>query len=152
MSYATPDDVKGLFRNFPSNTDAAVDDDKIQKWLDSANAKVVGKIGTLYQMPITVELHPLACLMLAEIETFFVASIIDDVLNTYSEADKKPGWEKRAQMALRDLIPEKTSDGKQPEPTTKLPDAVYLGTKLQTSGIKVSSTNESIFKKGVDSW
>ena len=92
-SFATPADVKACFRNFSITTEAAVDDTKIQSFLDSAHAFVMGKIYTLYQKEITSVDNPESAKMLAQIEAFKVAGIVDDILNSYAEADKKPMWE-----------------------------------------------------------
>jgi hypothetical protein len=154
MSYATVDDVKGCFRNFASNSEAAVTDAKIEAWLESAHAMINGRIGTLYSMPITEDDYPESFKILAQIEAFKVAGIVDDILNSYSEADKKPTWEKRAMDMLLELVPKKDKDGKQPEPTTKLPDAIYIGTRQQTARPKFSSgnTDAPTFVKGGDNW
>ena len=152
MSYATPADVKACFRNFASSTEAAVTDIKIQAWLDATSAMIDGRIGTLYALPINETDSPLSFEILKQIESFKVAGIVDDVLNTYSEADKKPLWEKRAMDMLKELVPPKDSKGNQPSPTTKLPDATYIGTQTQKSTIRASSTNAPIFTKGGDNW
>lgn len=153
MSYATPADVKACFRNFATGSEAAVTDAKIQSWLDAKFAMINGKINTLYS-PIVVADSPESVKILKEIEAFLVAGIVDDVLNTYAEADKKPQWEKRGMMMLNELVPGKDKDGKQPEPTTKLPDAVYIGTRAQTAQPKISSGNSNgpTFIKGGDNW
>lgn len=154
MSYATPQDVADLFRSLDlEDSTAAVTKSKIQKWLDSASLKIDAKIGTLYQLPINNSTAPKSVKILAEIEAMKVAAIVDDILNTYKEADKKPNWEKRACMMLEELVPDRdTKTGKQVEPTMKLPDAVYTGTNEQKSSISVSATTGRIFEKGRDTW
>lgn len=152
MSFATTQDVKDLFRHFADNTEAAVTDAKIQKWLDSEHEFVLGKVGTLYQLPLTAEANPLTAKILADIEAMLVASKVDDILNSYSEADKKPQWYRNAMMRLKEYVPEKDNKGKQAEPTVKLPDSVYIGTGVQKGQFKVSSTSTPIFSKGGDNW
>lgn len=153
MSFATPTDVKDLFRELDTTvSDGAVTDAKIQKWLDSETEFVLGKIGTLYELPITAGANPKTALILADIEAMLVAAKVDDILKSYSEGDKKPQWEKRALMKLAQYVPEKDKDGKQPEPTVKLPDATYVGTRSQKGQLKVSSTSSPIFTKGGDNW
>ncbi len=152
MSFATPQDVKDFFRHFADNSEAAVTDAKIQKWLDSEHEFVLGKVGTLYQLPITAEANPKSALILADIEAMLVAAKVDDILNNYSEADKKPQWFRNAMLKLKEYVPDKDKEGKQPEPTVKLPDVTYNGTRAQKGQLKVSSTSAPIFSKGGDNW
>lgn len=153
MSFATPTDVKDLFRHIDTTvTDGAVTDAKIQKWLDSKSIFVLGKVGTIYELPITAGANPLTAKVLAEIEAMLVAATVDDVLNTYAQADKKPQWEKRGLALLAQYVPEKDKDGKQAEPTVKFPDATYIGTISQKGQLKLSSTATPIFTKGGNNW
>lgn len=151
MSFATPAQVKSFFRDFAISTESAVTDAKIQAWLDSEYEYIKGKIGILYSMPITTDANPLSVKILAEIEAMKVAGIVDDVLNNYSEANKKPQWEKRAMMKLKEIIPD-LEDGKQPEPVFRLPDLQYIGTRTQKGTIRVSATTGAVFSKGGDNW
>lgn len=153
MSYATVDNIKSMFRDFSDNADAAVTDAEIQEFLDDADAIIDAKIGTLYTLPITIGDNPKSWAILRRLESFKVAAIVDDILNSYGEADKKPMWGKRAHELMLELVPpidKKTC--KQCEPTMKLLDATYLGTNMQKSKIKLSQTTEPIFQKGVDKW
>lgn len=154
-SFATPADVTACFRNLDiTSSNAAVTSVQIQKWLDSAHNFVIGAIGTLYALPITKDSNPLSAAIIAEIEAFKVAGIVDDVLNTYAEADKKPQWEKRAMMTLKQYVPDKDpKTGYQPVPSVKLPDAQYVGTGEQKGRVSVQNTTSGpIFKKGQDNW
>jgi hypothetical protein len=152
MSFATPQDVKDLFRHFADSSEAAVTDAKLQKWLDSEHEFILGKVGTLYQLPITAASNPKTAAILADIEAMLVASKVDDILNSYSEADKKPQWYRNAIMRLKEYVPDKDKEGKQGEPTVRLPDATYNGTRSQKGQLKVSSTNTPTFTKGGDNW
>jgi len=152
MSYATPTNVKSLFRDFADNADAAVSDTELQEFLDDAEEVINAKIGTLYQLPITVGENPKAFKVLRRLETFQVACIVDDILNSYGEADKKPQWCKKAKDLLNELVPPVKAGCRQCEPTMKLIDAVYLGTSTQRGRMSVQSTSEPVFKKGADNW
>lgn len=152
MSYATIDNVKSLFRDFADNPDAAVTDDELQEFLDDANAIVNAKIGTLYAMPITEIDNPESFKILRRLETFKVACVVDDILNSYGEADKKPMWCKKATELMNELVPPKKANCKQCEPTMKLPDALYLGTSTQRGKIKISATEGTVFRKNENNW
>ena len=153
MSYATVANVKSLFRQFNSGANPAVTDDEIQEFLDSSNSMINAKLGTLYTLPITVGANPESFNIVRRLETYFVADIVDDILNTYSEADKKPMWGTKGQRLLDELVPPidpKTC--KQCAPTMKLPDTPYTGTVSTRSKIKLSATTGRQFSKGVDTW
>jgi hypothetical protein len=152
-TFATPTDVTDLFRNIDiESSESAITESKIQKWLDAAHSFVMGKVYTLYQKEITEENAPLSFAIIAQIEAMKVAAIVDDILNNYSEAMKKPQWEKRACAMLEEYVPDRDSKGNQPEPTVKLPDAIYIGTNIQQSSIRVSATTGATFVKGRDNW
>lgn len=149
MSYATETEVKSLFRDFADNAEAAVTTAEITIFLDNTSEVIDAKIGTLYSLPIT---GPKSLKILKQINMFMAAGIVDDILNNYAEADKKPTWDKKAMALLLALVPATGKDGKQPEPTMKLSDSEYLGTSTQKGKISVQSTSEPIFKKGSDNW
>lgn len=152
MSFATVENVKAYFRNFATTTQAAVTDAKIQTWLDSAHLMVMGKLHTLYS-PINQTDHPSSCLIIVDMEAMKVAGIVDDILNSYSEASLKPRWDLKAEKLLNEYVPPKDSKtGKQNEPDIKLPDAVYVGTNEQTTKPRISTTGTAIFIKGQDNW
>jgi hypothetical protein len=150
--YATADDVKALFRNFATSTEAAVTDTKIETWLESAFAMINARIGVLYQLPITDATNPESYKILAQIEAFYVAGIVDDVLNTYSEADKKPQWGERAKYMLNEYAPQLDKNGVQPKPISVLPDATFLGTPSQKNTPRFQPNTTPIFSKGGDNW
>ena len=152
MSYATVDEVKSMFRNFTSTSNPAVTDAEITAFLDNTTAMIDAKIGTLYQMPITVGVNPESFKILKQIQMFKVACIIDDILNSYSEADKKPMWCKKAEALMKALVPPRENGCRQCEPTMKLPDAVYEGTDTQRNRISIGATTGTVFKKGADNW
>ncbi len=153
MSYATPDNVKSLFRDFADNAEAAVTDDELQEFLDDAEEIINAKIGILYTLPITEGANPQSFKILKRLETFQVACIVDDILNSYGEADKKPGWCKKAQTLLTELVPGiNPTTCRQCEPVMKLPDAIYTGTANQKKRITISATTGVQFQKGVDTW
>lgn len=152
-SFATPANVQAYFRDLTIDaTDGAVTSAKIQAWLDSKHQYVMGKIYTLYASTITQGANPLSFLIIADIEAMLVVAIVDDILNNYNDAQKKPTWEKRAMALLCEYIPNKNSDGIQIEPSIKLPDATYLGSTKPRGTLKVSSTATPIFTKGGVNW
>lgn len=154
MSYATTDDIISMFRNLDTTvSNPAVTVAEIQDFIDENESIIDAKIGTLYTLPITQALHPQSFLILKRLTKYGVACIVDDILNDYGEADKKPMWCKKFQMLMDELVPpfdKKTC--KQCEPTMKLPDADYLGTAVQRGRLKVSATEGTVFKKGQDNW
>jgi len=153
MSYATKDDVKAMFRDFADNTEAAVDDTDLDLFIANNTAMIDSKIGTLYEMPITELQNPESFKVLKQLQMFKVACIVDDILNDYAEADKKPTWCKKAEMLMKALVPEKDKKTcRQCEPTMKLPDAVYIGTPTQKNKMSVKATTGRIFEKGADNW
>ncbi len=107
----------------------------------------------MYQLPITVGSNPESFKILKQLQMFKVACIVDDILNDYSEADKKPMWCKKAQSLMDALVPPiNPKTCKQCAPTMKLPDAPYLGTNSQRSTIKMNPTSGRIFQKGKNNW
>ncbi len=152
MSYCNIADVKSLFRHFSDNTDAAVSDSDISSYIENYNAYINSRLYGLYLLPITESSNPESFKILSQINSFYVASVIDDILNNYSQADKKPSWEKRAAQMLESVAPQKDSSGKQPEPNSKLIDATYLGTNVQKGKFKANSIDSTTFKKGSDTW
>lgn len=153
MSYASVNDVVALFRDVDiTSTNASVTTAKITDWLASSTAIINARLNGLYSLPITSEVSPASFATLKQIESFYVASIVDDILNTYSEADKKPNWYKKAMELLDQVAPKKGSKGEQYEPSMLLPDATYLGTPTQKARIKISSTDSTVFKKGDNNW
>ena len=151
--YATKEEVKSLFRDFADNSEAAVTDTEIDLFLENTAEMIDAKIGTLYQLPITEAANPKSFRILKQVHMYKVACIIDDILNDYSEADKKPMWASDAKGLLKALVPEiNAKTCKQCPPTTILPDATYLGTSTQRGKIKVSATTGRIFQKGQNNW
>lgn len=151
MGYATKEDIKAMFRDFADNTEAAVSDTELDLFIDNTSAMINAKVGTLYVLPITEINNPESFKILKQLQMYKVACIVDDILNSYGEADKKPGWCKKADMLLTALVPDREKC-KQCKPTMILPDAQYLGTDTQRSRITISSTEEPVFKKGQDNW
>lgn len=151
MSYATRDEVKSMFRDFADNSEAAVDDTELDLFLDNTTSIINAKIGTLYMLPITEVDNPESFKILKQLQMYKVACIVDDILNDYSEADKKPTWCKKAEMLLKALVPDREKC-KQCKPTMLLPDANFLGTDTQRSRIKLSATSGATFRKGEDNW
>lgn len=151
MSYASITEVKSLFRDFADNSEAAVDDTEIQLFLDNSSSIIDSKIGTLYQLPITVGDNPESFKVLKQLQMFKVACIIDDILNDYSEADKKPGWCKKAEVLMNSLVPP-LKNCKQCKPNMILPDALFLGTDTQRARIKISATSGTVIRKNENNW
>jgi hypothetical protein len=152
MSYSTPTDVRDLFRNFAANPQAAIDDTKIQRFLDSQFSIINSKIGTVYALPVTLLDNPYSFEILKKIEAYLAADDIDDILNSYSDAALKPQWRKKALALLKDLMPIVDSKGLESEPVAKLPDATYIGTAQKTNQISINPITGTIFQKGVDAW
>jgi len=153
MSYATKDEVKTMFRDFADNSEAAVVDTEIDLFLTNTTSVINAKVGTLYSMPITLLTNPESFAILKQLQMFKVAGIIDDILNDYAEADKKPMWDKKAMALLNEIIPPiNPKTCKQCEPTLKLPDAIYTGTATQKNRMTISKTSGVIFKKGENNW
>lgn len=153
MSYATKDDIKAMFRHYADNSNAAVDDNDLDLFIDNSTAAINAKIGTMYVLPITSVAHPESFKILKQLQMYKVACIVDDILNNYSEADKKPQWCKKAHMMLEALVPPYDHKNcKQCPPTMILPDAEYVGTTEQNNRITISKTSGAIFKKGADNW
>jgi len=154
MSYSTVANVVSLFRNLDLTvTDPAVSSDEIADALNDAYNIINAKIGTLYQLPLTSTDNPESWSILKRLEMWLVAAEIDDILNTYAEGDKKPEWAKKAAKMIDELVPPiDAKTGKQAEPTLKLPDATYLGTKTQRNKVSISNTSGTIFEKGGLNW
>jgi len=152
MSYATKEEVKSMFRDFADNDEAAVSDDELDLFLLNAHSIINAKISALYTLPITEADSPNSFNILKQIEMYKVACIVDDILNNYSEADKKPSWCKQANMLLESIAPSIDKKGKQPTPSLILPDSDYNGTATQKNQISILSTSESVFKKNADNW
>lgn len=153
MSYATPAEVKSLFRNFSGGSNPAVTDTEIQLFLDNASEIIDAKIGTLYTLPITEGAHPKSYKILKQLNMFQAACIVDDILNDYSEADKKPMWCKKSETLLNSLVPPREKNNcRQRVPTMILPDAPYVGTETQRNKMSVMPTSGTIFKKGGNNW
>ena len=151
MIYATKEEVKSLFRDFCDNADAAVSDDELDLFIDNTGCEIDAKIGTLYLLPITEIDTPKSFKILKQLQMYKVACIVDDILNSYGEADKKPMWCQRANKLMDMLVPPK-KNCKQCEPTMKLPDAEYTGVPAQTGQIRISATSGNIFRKGANNW
>ena len=149
-SYATPAQVKSLFRDFPEPSEAAVTDAELQEFLDDAKSVIDARLNDLYILPI-VDTEALN--ILKRVSTFKVACIVDSILNSYSKDEERPQWCKMGEALLDSVAPKidpKTC--KQCEPTAKLPNSGYKGTLRQRNGIKISKTEGGQFKKGVDTW
>ena len=152
MSYATKEDIKSLFRDFADNSEAAVNDADLDLFIANSTAVIDAKIGTLYLLPITEIVNPLSFAILKQLQMFKVACIVDDILNSYGEGDKKPTWCKKAMELMNSLVPEKKNNCVQCEPTMKLPDTPYLGTSVQQGQIRIAATTGTVFKKGANNW
>jgi len=153
MAYATKDDVKALFRDFADNADAAVNDSDLDLFIDNTTSIIDSKIRTLYSMPITEANNPESFKVLKQLQMYKIACMVDDILNDYSEADKKPMWCKKANMLMEAIVPPKDPKTcKQCEPTLKLPDATYLGTSIQRGKVTINRTSGTVFRKGEDNW
>lgn len=150
MSYATPTHVKSMFRDFATSSTPAVTDVEIQEFLDEAALVIDSALQEYYTLTIT---DVGALIILRKIERMMVAGIVDDILNTYGEADKKPGWIKDAKELLFKYAPGRDKQTcKLCVPIMKLPGETFLGTSTTGSTIKIKHDTGVIFEKGVDSW
>lgn len=152
MSYCTPEKVKSMFRCLDDVTDPAVTDAEIQELIDENCAAINGCLGELYQLPITAVDNPESFLILQKLCKLKTAATLDDILNSYGEADKKPTFGKQAHELLEKICPPKKKGCKRCEPTMKLPDAQFLGANRSGDTIAVQATSGRIFQKGVDTW
>jgi hypothetical protein len=153
MSYATKEDVKSMFRDFADNSEAAVDDNELDLFIANSASIIDAKIGTLYQMPVTEADNPESFKILKQLQMFKVACIVDDILNSYGEADKKPMWCKKGEALLNALVPPiNPKTCRQCPPTMQLPDTPYLGTSTQRGRINISATSGTVIKKNSDNW
>ena len=154
MSYATPDDVTALFRDLDlTKSNTAVDAAKIQSWLDSTDNMINARLSKYYTLnpALNVTDNPLSWSILKMIESFYVAGIVDDILNSYSDGDKKPMWEKRAAAMLDMYAPLECA--KDCGPASVLPDAPYLNTPTLRGAFRASNTTTApIFVKGANNW
>jgi len=154
MSYATTTEIESMFRNLDTTvSNPAITTAEIQNFINEKTAVINSRIGTLYEMPITEGDNPESFKILKLLTKYGVACIIDDILNDYAEADKKPTWCKKFTDMMKALVPDvdkKTC--RQCVPTMMLPDAVYIGTPTQKNRITVSATSGTTIKKGVDNW
>lgn len=152
MSYATEENISSMFREVDfAATDAAVDSTDISLFLDNTTAIINAKIGTLYTLPIVEVDHPESFKILKQLQMYMVACIVDDILNNYDKAEKKPGWCKKAETLMHALVPDREKC-KQCKPTMILPDAEYLGTDTEKARIKISATTGVTFRKGEKNW
>lgn len=152
MSYATSGEVESMFRDITIDADSAVSTADMTLFLENTTEIIEAKLSTLYVVPILVGTSPKSFKIVKQIQMNMVAGMIDDILNSYSEADKKPMWAAKAEMMLKSLVPEKDKKGYQPPPSMILPDATYLGTTQQKSGIKLKADSGRIFEKGKVNW
>lgn len=152
MSYATTDDVLSHFRNLDIESEnAAITPEEMELFLGNAFAQINVRLSKLYNLPITEAKNPRSFAYLKTVQTYLVCCVVDDILNDYSEADKKPQWCQKAEKLLEVIAP-MNKNGKQVQPVSPLPDADYKGTDAQTTGITLSATTGRQFFKGRDQW
>lgn len=154
MSYATVAQCESMFRCLDTSiSDPAVTAAGIQEMIDEACASIDGCINELYSLPITAGPNPKSFLILQKLTKMKVAAVLDDILNSYAEADKKPTWGKQAKELLDKICPPKDPKTcKRCEPTMKLPDATFLGSNTPGNTIKIKATTGVTFTKGGDNW
>lgn len=154
MSYCTPTQVVSMFRNLDLTiTDPAVTEAEIQEWIDENCASMNACLSELYVLPINEIDNPESWKILRKICRYKTAATVDNVVNEYSEADKKPEWGEWAHKMMLKLCPEK--DPKtcmRCEPTFKLPDTPFKGANTPGNTIAVKATSGVQFKKGRDDW
>jgi len=155
MAYTTVEKIKTMFRAFTSSTtNAAVTDASITEFIAEIDAIIDSRLSSFYELPIDAG-NTAALAILGRVSRLFVAAILDDILNTYSEADKKPTYKKDAETLLNSLVPQVDKSGKWFAPLSPLPNVLQLGipgNPNTQATIKVSSNEDPTFKKGVDAW
>lgn len=152
MSFATPAQVKAMFRNFTTNaTNQAITDATIQEWLDEANAVILSRLRYYYD---TTNIGSESEVILRKMERLSVACQVDDTLNSYADAQKKPQYCKNFIMMLDMYAPEANkANCKLCAPSSRLPDTPYLGVQSPGRRFKASVTDVApTFRKGVDTW
>jgi len=153
MSYSTKEQVKAMFRNLVAPADnAAVADASIEEFIDEADITIDGAITGVYTLPLTALDNPKSLVLLQKISRLLAAAVVDDVLNSYAEGDKKPSYKKDAMELLGRIAPERGKDGKRPAPDMLLPDAEYIGMNVQKDTISLQAVEGRQFSKGVDAW
>ena len=50
MAYATKDQIKSLFRDFADNTEAAVNDDDLDLFIDNSTELIDSRVGEYYTL------------------------------------------------------------------------------------------------------
>lgn len=155
MSYATPAQVKAMFRNITANaSNQAITDAVLQEWLDEAEGVINSRLKYYYALPITSGSNPQSAVILRKIERLMVACQVDDTLNSYTDKQKKPQYCKQS-MEMLDMYAPKPDPKtcKLCEPASRLPDATYLGVQNPDRKFSAQVTDTApTFKKGVDAW
>ena len=151
MAYTTIAKVKAMFRNFTGNTsNQAITDATLTEWITAKDARINSRISRYYELPIIASE---SLLILEEISCLMVAHQVDNVLNNYTDAQKKPDYAKQADALLNEYAPLPKDNCKPCEPVSRLPDATYTGLQNDKRRLSVSvTTTAPIFQKGVDSW
>lgn len=151
MSYSTVNAVVSLFRNLDiTQTDAAVVETEIEVFLEDAKLRIDTRLRKFYRMPITVGTNPESVKVLAVIEKYFAAQVVDEILNNNKEQELKANWEKRALQMLEEIAPSDCDDCK---PIAKLPDAEFLGTSADRGSFTASTVAiKPVFVRGKDNW
>lgn len=88
MSYCTKAQVKAMFRNLENSTDPAVTDASLDEFIAEADSSINARLKGVYVLPITEGTNPESFVILRKICRLLVACVVDNILNTYAEADK----------------------------------------------------------------
>ncbi|NJM55063.1 MAG: hypothetical protein HC841_03325 [Verrucomicrobiae bacterium] len=153
MSYCTKAQVKAMFRNLENSTDPAVTDASLDEFIAEADSSINARLKGVYVLPITEGTNPESFVILRKICRLLVACVVDNILNTYAEADKKPDYCKQAHNLLDEIAPKvDPKTGKRPMPASILPDATFIGMNTLKDTVAVQAVDGRIFQKGVDSW
>lgn len=151
MAYTDAAKVKSMFRDFSSSTTPAVTDGEITAFIAEHDAVIDGSLKGVYAIPIT---GTKSLKIIEKISRNLTAGVVDEILNSYGEADKKPEYEKRGKRLLSKLKP-KFEKGVWLNPEMFLPDNDFLGlpdNPNKSARIKVASTTGRQFVKGGDNW
>lgn len=147
-TYAQISDIKQLFPNFPENRDALVNETSIGEYLRHSYQVINGRIANYYETPILVADSPCSYEILREIQAFYAADIVDRVLNPGRKVTEGPHWGQKAYRLLNEIAPD---PNRGEHPTTILPDATYIGSRIHNAVVS-GSTGDPVFTKAGDQW
>lgn len=147
MAYATAaqvaEELRGVSLSASTDPTATV----VERWITEADSEINSIIGKRYQVPIDSGTSPLDFLLMQNLCIQIVAARLRRYLgikSPFSEVDQhiKTDTDKEARKTLM-----KIASG-----DFKLQDATILNSSVGVSSFNVSSSQEFVYKKGVDQW